>query len=136
MEQLTLKTSTIFIAKDGETHVFRSVEEVPEEWRAELDETTNGFNSATILIADTKGREEIIRALQGLPTILRTRIEATLEPVDEQVPVIDPMFEAEPPPDAATLRIRALKHFLQHNWPLLLLPIGAGIASWLAFYLP
>lgn len=79
MHRVTLKTSTIFIAKSGRTRVFHSVGEIPQELRRELEDSTNGFNSATILIADRRGREEIRRALNGLPSSLRTRLAPSLE---------------------------------------------------------
>ena len=80
MNRLTVKTSTIFIAKGGRTQVFRSVDEVPARLRKELEDSTNSFNSATILIADRRGREEIVRALHGLPSSLRTRLASSLAP--------------------------------------------------------
>jgi hypothetical protein len=79
MHRVTLKTSTIFIAKSGRTRVFHSVGEIPQDLRRELEDSTNGFNSATILIADRRGREEIRRALNGLPSSLRTRLAPSLE---------------------------------------------------------
>jgi hypothetical protein len=72
MHRVTVKTSTIFIAKGGRTRVYRSVSEIPQRLRKELEESTNGFNSATILIADRRGRKEILRALQGLPPAPKT----------------------------------------------------------------
>ena len=62
MHRVTVKTSTIFIAKGNRTRVYRSVSEIPQRLRKELEESTNSFNSATILIADRRGREEILRA--------------------------------------------------------------------------
>src|SRR5579863_5327997 len=76
--RVTVKTSTIFIAKGGKTQVYHSVSEVPPRLRKELEESTNSFNSATILIADRRGREEILRALNGLPSGLRTRLASSL----------------------------------------------------------
>jgi len=78
MNRLTLKTSTIFIAKAGRTRVFHSLDEVPPKLRKQLDDSTNSFNSATILIADRKGRQEIVRALSGLPSALRSRVASSL----------------------------------------------------------
>ena len=46
MHRVTVKTSTIFIAKGGRTKVYRSVEEMPRRLRQELEQSTNGFNSA------------------------------------------------------------------------------------------
>ncbi|MEP7353073.1 MAG: hypothetical protein ABI824_07560 [Acidobacteriota bacterium] len=79
MQRITMKTSTIFIGKGDRTQVFHSVNDVPHELRQELEASTNGFNSATILIADRRGRQEIIRALNGLPTGLRTRLSTSLQ---------------------------------------------------------
>jgi len=67
MHRVTVKTSTIFIAKRGQTQVYRSVGEIPAKLRKELEESTNSFNSATILIADRRGREEIVKALTACP---------------------------------------------------------------------
>ncbi len=80
MHRMTVKTSTIFIAKGDRTRVYRSVNEIPQQLRKELEQSTNGFNSATILIADRRGRQEILRALQGMPSGLRTRLSHSLSP--------------------------------------------------------
>src|SRR5579862_7666941 len=89
MQRVTVKTSTIFIAKGGKTQVYRSVSEVPPRLRKQLEESTNSFNSATILIADRRGREEIVRALNGMPSSLRTRLASSLaskQPVAPDAP--------------------------------------------------
>lgn len=78
MERLTVKTSTIFIAVGDKTKVYRSVQDIPPRLRRKLEETTNGINAATILIADRNGREEIVRALRGMPSTLRGRVAAKL----------------------------------------------------------
>src|ERR1700694_158808 len=87
MHRVTVKTSTIFIAKTGRTQVYRSVGEIPARLRKELEQSTNSFNSATILIADRRGREEIVKALNGLPSNLRSRLAHSLSPhpADEAV---------------------------------------------------
>jgi hypothetical protein len=74
MAQLTARTSTIFIATSDDTRVYRSVEDVPPPLRQKLLECTRGMNSATILIADKQGREELVRALQGRPTEVQCRL--------------------------------------------------------------
>jgi hypothetical protein len=43
------------------------VEEVPTRLRTKLLKSTNGANSATILIADRRGRREIAKAMRSLP---------------------------------------------------------------------
>jgi|SRR5579862_872436 len=122
MHRVTIKTSTIFIAKGGKTQVYHSVQEVPPRLRKELEESTNGFNSATILIADRRGRAEILRALNGLPSGLRSRLASTLAPTP--VPSVTP----SPARSAAALA------FLRRNWAEILLPGAVGLAVWLAFH--
>jgi hypothetical protein len=78
MEKLTARSSTIFIATGEATRVYRSVREVPPELRRRLEKSTTGTNSATILIADKRGREELVRALQGLPSEVQSRLANTL----------------------------------------------------------
>src|SRR5579864_9803556 len=111
MHRVTVKTSTIFIAKGGRTQVFRSVNDVPPRLRKELEESTNSFNSATILIADRRGREEILRALNGLPSGLRTRLASSL---------------ASKPVETPSVRASLIKThtvaFLRRNWAEILLP--------------
>ena len=78
MALLTAKRSTIFIADAKGIQVFNSVSEVPLPLRRKLQETTRSTNSATILIADRQGREELVRALQGAPSSVQCRLAETL----------------------------------------------------------
>jgi len=75
-----LKSSTILISAGDTDAVYRSVKEVPAPLRRKLLKSTNGLNSATILIADRKGREEIARAIRNLPSSLQRRF---LKPLRE-----------------------------------------------------
>jgi hypothetical protein len=61
-----MKTSAVLIASDGGPHVYPSVADVPTSLRRALQESTNGANAATILIADRRGKEEIARALERI----------------------------------------------------------------------
>ena len=69
-----LKTSTILIAAGEKRSIYRSVKEVPAGLRRRLLKSTNGLNSATILIADRRGREEIAKAVRSLPGSIQRRI--------------------------------------------------------------
>jgi prophage DNA circulation protein len=115
MAQLTARTSTIFIATEKKTRVYRSVEEVPLLLRRKLLDATRGINSATILIADKQGREELVRALQGRPSEVQCRL------VDN---IRSRQTEAATPSKVPTslLSLRA--------WLELLLPVAAGATLW------
>jgi len=122
MHRVTVKTSTIFIAKSGPTQVYRSVAEIPERLRKELEESTNSFNSATILIADRRGREEIVKALNGLPSSLRSRLANSLTPKP------DAEAEAE-----AESKVAPVLRFLRKNWLEITLPATVAVIVWAAF---
>src|SRR5712691_6280702 len=62
-----VRTSTILIASGEQRSVYRSVEDVPDALKRELIRSTNGLNSATIVIADRQGRKEIAKAIRNLP---------------------------------------------------------------------
>jgi hypothetical protein len=74
MDTVTLKTSTIFVSVGQQTHVYRSIDEIPDSLRRKLIQNTTGSNSATILIADRRGKDELVRAIQGLPSSIPLRV--------------------------------------------------------------
>ena len=123
MHRVTVKTSTIFIAKRGPTQVYRSVGEIPAKLRKELEESTNSFNSATILIADRRGREEIVKALNGMPSTLRSRLANSLAPR----PAAE-RASAAPENTAAPII-----HFVRRNWLEITLPAAVALIVWAAF---
>ena len=61
-----LRTSTIVVSSRDAAGVYRSVKEVPADLRQQLLKTTTGENSATILIADKRGREMLARTMKRL----------------------------------------------------------------------
>jgi hypothetical protein len=116
MTRLTTRSSTIFIGIGEETRVYRSVDQVPPELQRKLRESTRSMNSATILIADKRGREELVRALQGRATDVRCRLAASLrtQTVAEQ-----------PAPAPRPGRFAAWRRWLE-----LLLPMAVGASLW------
>lgn len=118
MSRLTVKSSTIFISMGGKTQVYRSVEDVPPRLRKRLEQSTNGINSATILIADRRGREEIVRAIRGLPSGVRSRLSSTIA-VEHETP--RPIL----PRPADLLR----------NWVEVVLPFALGTLVYVLFSL-
>ena len=116
MALLTARSSTIFIAVGEQTRVYRCVEEIPPALRRKLQETTRGMNSATILIADKGGRAELIRALQGRPTSMQSRL----------IDAIRPRESEKPPANEKRLYLASLRRWLE-----LLLPAAIGASLWL-----
>lgn len=78
-----VKTSTVMIAAGDEQSFYRSVQDVPEELRRTLIESTNSENSGMIVIADRAGKEqwtEIIahrEAQQAEAAAAQTEVVAT-----------------------------------------------------------
>ena len=58
----TIKCSTVLVSSGNRLVSYRSVDEVPLEIRRRFLDHTAGLRTATILIADRKGREELLRA--------------------------------------------------------------------------
>jgi hypothetical protein len=111
MTGLIARTSTIFIATGNGTHVYRSMAEVPPSLRRKLHSSTKGMNSATILIADKRGRDELVRALQGQPN----EIYSLLNSVKARQPATPPKR-----------RLPSLRTWLE-----LFLPVAIGASLWL-----
>jgi len=121
MAVLTTKSSTIFVATESGTSVYRSMREIPPPLRRKLQESLQGMHSATILIADRRGREELIRALQGQPSSVQSRlVEAHRSQQQQRMPAMP-----EPRP-MARLNLGSLR-----NWLELLLPVAVGASLWL-----
>ena len=107
MKPKTVRTSTILISVGERTEVYRSLDQVPKSLRRRIEETTAGQNSGTILIADRRGRQEILEALNRRGNVATGRAPAKPRPLD---------------PAVAFLR----------RWGLVLLPCAAGCLAWLA----
>jgi hypothetical protein len=72
------QTSTVMISSGSAHMVYRSVEEVPVRLRTKLLKSTNGANSATILIADRRGRKQISRVMRSLPASAQRRLMSSM----------------------------------------------------------
>jgi hypothetical protein len=72
------QTSTVLISAGGADLVYRSLEEVPVHLRTRLLKSTHGGNSATILIADRRGRNEIAKSLRNLPGPAQRRLRRSV----------------------------------------------------------
>ena len=83
MERTTIKTSTIFVSVGKHTKVYRAMEDVPAPLRQKLVESTTGLNSATILIADRRGKQEIDRILRTMPKGITARLGETPVPAEQ-----------------------------------------------------
>jgi len=101
---VVMKTSAVLIAAGGERQVYRSVAEVPASLRKILQDSTNGSNSATILIADRRGKEEIAKAL---------------ERVSESVP------------EPAEVPVRRMLGLSWRNWVGVAIGFASGVLAWL-----
>lgn len=117
MPALTTRSSTIFIANGNGTRVYRALDEIPPDLRRKLVQSTHGMNSATILIADKRGREELVRALRGDPSEVHCRLVESIRARQNPAPA--------PEPESA-------RSSVLRNWLEILLPLLAGASLWLA----
>jgi hypothetical protein len=122
----TIKRTTVYIAMGDRTQVFRSPDQIPTPLRKQLIQSTRGMNSATILIADRGGREEIRKILNGQPSALRSRLRADF--------LRRSVGEADSSPAFASARNPLpLRHWNYRQWVELLLPGAVGLGLWLLF---
>ena len=146
MSTQTIRQSTILIAAGERTQVYSSLEQVPAALKRQLIDSTSGSNSATILLADRAGREEIVRALRGMPSHVQARLVSPKLPWTEafarkQVRPVprtperlrDPIsFDNRFAAAIANLRKRSGQavSWTRAHWPELLLPVGVAIGLW------
>jgi hypothetical protein len=119
--QLTAKSSTIYIATASQTSIYHSVQDVPMPLRRKLEESTSGLNSATILIADQRGREELVRALQGKPSGVQSRLADAIR--------------AHQVRRSPTPLIKPRRRLSLRSWLEILLPAAVGASLWIFFEL-
>jgi hypothetical protein len=61
-ERGVVKTSAIFISCGGKTELYHTLEEVPPRLRKKVVRLTTSGAAATVLIADRRGLQELLRA--------------------------------------------------------------------------
>ncbi len=83
MERIIHKTSTVLISVGDTTRVYRDLREVPPGLWGRLVKSTRSANAGTIIIADEKGREEILRTLRGLPESTQARLRGAITGYDQ-----------------------------------------------------
>ena len=126
MARTTLKTSTILAANGNGHRVFRSRDEMPDPLRQQMERSFNGNLAATVLIADPRGRDEILKTLRGESSALNEGVAG----IQRRPSVLAPVEEEEAPPE---------RSWHQHRWVrvalALLLPVlsqrpSARFCSW------
>jgi hypothetical protein len=133
----TIRKTTIYVATKEWTEVFASPKEIPGSLRREIVRSTRGMNSATILIADRGGREEIRKVLAGEPSALAGRLRGKYFR-RAQKGVAAASAGATPPSRVRETAIwkRWIGQSSRANWRWisdLLLPGAVGLGLWLLF---
>lgn len=118
MGRNTIKTSTILVSDDRGLRVFPSRAEMPPRLRERLDHSLTGGMAATVLIADPRGREEILKSLRGEASALNEGVPGLVRRRSR---------EAAPPliTGPAWLQSRAVRLLLAFGIPLLF-----GVSFW------
>ncbi|WP_031498796.1 hypothetical protein [Bryobacter aggregatus] len=128
----TIKRTTVYISMGDSTQVYRSPDEIPAKLRKQLVLSTRGMNSATILIADRGGREEIRKILNGEPSPLKSRLRPGY--LKRSLGIAEETSESgEGHSEAAPELVPTVRTWGLRNWAELLLPGLVGIGLWVLF---
>ncbi len=120
LNRTTVKTSTIFVAEGSGTKIFRSLEEMPADTRRRMEKCMSGTHAATILIADRRGRDEIARAMEGLPS-------------DFQSKVAEKVSGRRRSAERETRIEETVKRLVLSKYARVAVPVIIGLAVWLIF---
>jgi hypothetical protein len=118
LNRTTVKTSTIFVAEGTATKIFRSMEEMPADTRRRMEKCMNGSHAATILIADRRGRDEIARAMDGLPS-------------DFQSKVAEKVSSRRRAAERETRLEETVRRLVFSKYARVAVPVAIGLAVWL-----
>ena len=80
MQTSTFRTSTIFVATGKKTRVFQSMEAVPTSLRKRMSENLTGPNTRTLIVADRRGREYLLRVLQRVTNTSTLKVDQPASP--------------------------------------------------------
>jgi hypothetical protein len=80
-----VKTSTVLVASGEDDLLYTSLEQVPPEIRRQLRRAIEGPDSETILIADERGREQILQAIMRLPPDVQKKVRAAIRGLPEEM---------------------------------------------------
>ncbi len=69
----TVKTSTILIGEGRGFSVYRTLDDVPPRLRTKLMKSTAGANAGTVVIADRRGAQELLR--ENIRSLMARRAE-------------------------------------------------------------
>jgi len=110
------QTSTVLISAGGTDLVYRSVDEVPTRLRTKLLKSTNGANSATILIADQRGRKEISKALRKLPGPAQRRLMHSMMGTEAESGWLTPLRKRVIVAAVTALAVATVLLMFLHHW--------------------
>ena len=124
----TIRHSAILIASGGGIQTYDSLDEVPYELKRRLVESTVSPNSATLLIADKRGRRHLAEARAGrggvsVETEARRAMVATRFPWTEAIQRREARERAAAAP-------RSAREWMSEHWPELMVPVAVAGALW------
>jgi len=73
-----MKTSSVRVATGDSEQIYPSLDDVPPEVREKIQSAFGGPHTETIIIADERGRQQIFKAISGLPSHLQKRVMTAL----------------------------------------------------------
>ena len=120
-QEFTLRCATVYVAEGEDTLIYRSLDEMPPRVRRRVLSGSHSAGVATIFIANRGGREELARRLRGLPSRIKTRVEATVD-----TPTATPSLKVEPPSFASFADEGRIRPIVRHA---VLLAAGFGLLT-------
>ena len=124
----TVRHSAILIAAGEGLEVYQSLDDVPHGLKRRLVESTVSQNSATLLIADRRGRQHLAELRSGNRSGTAVGLEAPHRGEVKRFPWTE-AFERRAQADAA-LRQMSRGRWWRERWPEVLVPVAVAGALW------